>query len=154
VPGGASSGTLATSVSAALSVLTTAAGALSFTSSTLLRTQAHKPASILVGSHHDAARPLLRYCAASGGYLPPVTGLLLNSCTSLLLSIDGTDRQRDGRTDRLHRIAGFNKGSFAATVGLSTETLKTPIFLSETSTLNSGLILPLSSTVASVVNLV
>jgi len=40
-------------------------------------------------------------------YMPPAPGLQKTSCTPLLLSIDGTDRQTDGRTESvgllLHR---------------------------------------------------
>ena len=70
--------------------------------------------SLFLGSQHDAGRPLLR-SGASCRYrpiadkrrrrvpaidrnLPHAPELQQTSCTSLLLSIDGTDRQTDGRT--------------------------------------------------------
>ena len=68
--------------------------------------------SIVLGSQHDAARCFtLAPTAAIDRYLPPTPGLRQSSYTSLLLSIDGTDRQTDGRTHRRSALeaSGANK---------------------------------------------
>ena len=70
--------------------------------------EASRPSSTSsVRSQHDAGRPLL--LSGTGGapaaidrYLPSAPWLRLSSCTSLLLSTDGTDRRTD--TCPLHRL--------------------------------------------------
>ena len=63
----------------------------------------HLPAHCNNREHPACGRypQLYSLCGSSDidRYLPPALGLRQSSCASLLLSIDGTDRQTDRRTD-------------------------------------------------------